>query len=195
MRCALRELERSGLEGFSLRPVGAAAGLSAMAIYRHFENKGDLLLAIGREAFAAFEQRSKAVTETSIDAWLVAQARVYVGFALDDPGQYDACFVLRTQVERVYPEDFRAGKSPVYATMVERIRAAQAAGRMRAADAVELALLLWAQLHGLVMLQRAGRFSMPRPDFIALCERATLRLVEDLLIAPKPRRLRNAKRR
>jgi AcrR family transcriptional regulator len=190
----LRELERSGLEGFSLRPVGAAAGLSAMAIYRHFESRSDLLLAVGREAFAAFEQRSRAIPEMSIADWLVAQARVYVEFALDDPAQYDACFVLRTQVERIYPEDFRAGKSPVYATMVERIRAAQAAGRMRAADAVEVALLLWSHRHGLVMLPRSGRFSMPRPDFIALCERATLRLIGDLLILPKARRRSNAKR-
>mgnify|MGYP002335903115 CR=1 FL=1 len=49
---ALEELERAGLEGFSLRSVGAAAGVTPMAVYRHFKNRDDLLAAVGEEAFA-----------------------------------------------------------------------------------------------------------------------------------------------
>lgn len=40
-------LERDGAEGLSLRRVGAALGVDATAIYRHFRDKDDLLRAVG----------------------------------------------------------------------------------------------------------------------------------------------------
>src|SRR5690242_3191997 len=184
VQCAFGELERNGLHGFSLRAVGAAAGLSAMAVYRHFKSKEDLLRAVGEGAFDSFQQRVAAIGDQPIEEWLRALTHAYVAFALDEPGRFDACFVLRTQVERIYPQDFRAGKSPVISLTMQRLEAAQAAGLMQPVDALELALLLWAQLHGLVMLHRAGRFSLRRAAFFALCERATQRFVSGLLSAP-----------
>lgn len=184
IRCALRELESKGLGGFSLRAVGAAAGLSAMAVYRHYKNKEDLLRAVGEEAFGAFQQRIEAIADGPIEEWIRLIGREYVEFALDDPGHFEACFVLSTQVERIYPQDFRAGKSPVISLVANRIQAAQAAGQLEAGDALELALLLWAQLHGLVMLHRSGRFSLSRHEFLALCDRASQLVVTGLLHAP-----------
>jgi AcrR family transcriptional regulator len=173
IQCALRELESKGLSGFSLRAVGAAAGLSAMAVYRHFENKEDLLRAVGEEAFAAYQQRIARIPDGPIEEWIRLVGRGYVQFALDDPGHFDACFVLRTRVERVYPQDFRAGKSPAISLLTKKIQAAQAAGQLKPGDALELALLFWTQLHGLVMLHRSGRFSLKRSEFLALCDRAS----------------------
>jgi AcrR family transcriptional regulator len=184
IECALRELETEGLGGFSLRAVGSAAGLSAMAVYRHFKNKEDLLRAVGEEAFAAYQLRFAALPDAPIQEWLRRAGREYVEFALDDPGRFEACFVLRTQVERIYPQDFRAGKSPVISLMAQKILAAQAAGQLEPADALEIAMLLWAQLHGLVMLHRSGRFSLSRRAFLALCDRAGALIVSGLFRTP-----------
>lgn len=186
IQCALRELESKGLSGFSLRAVGAAAGLSAMAVYRHFKNKEDLLRAVGEEAFEAYQQRYASIPEGTIQEWLRRVGREYVEFALDDPGRFEACFVLRTQVERIYPRDFRAGKSPVISLMAKRIQAAQAADQLQSGDALELALLLWAQLHGLVMLHRSGRFSLSRGAFLALCDRAIELIISGVSSPPAP---------
>lgn len=171
LTCALEELERSGLERFSLRAVGARAGLSAMAVYRHFANKEDLLRALGEEAFAAWRRRVESIKERDFEGWLQRVLRAYTEFALDEPGRFDVCFVLTTRVERIYPEDFRAGKSPTVALMVQRIEAAQRDGILRQGDPLEMALLVWAQLHGLVMLHRSGRFALKRSDFLRLCRR------------------------
>jgi AcrR family transcriptional regulator len=181
IRCALRELESKGLSGFSLRAVGAAAGLSAMAVYRHFKNKEDLLRAVGEEAFAAYQQRIDDIPEGPIEEWIRRVGREYAEFALDDPGHFEACFVLSTHVERIYPQDFRAGKSPVISLVTKKIQAAQAAGQLASGDALEVALLLWAQLHGLVMLHRSGRFSLSRREFLALCDRASRFVASGLL--------------
>ncbi len=172
---AIEELAKKGLNGFSLRAVGEAAGLSATAVYRHFKSKEDLLLAVGEEAFDAFHRLVAAIPEVPIEKWLRRMTQAYVSFALDSPGRFDACFVLRTRFERVYPRDFSAGKSPVISMSAERIQAAHAALRMKRKDALELAVFMWAQVHGLVMLHRAGRFSLQRTAFLRLCERASLR--------------------
>lgn len=173
LACALDELERSGLDGFSLRAVGGKAGLSPMAVYRHFANKEDLLRALGEEAFDAWQRRVESIKERNFDRWLQRVLRSYVEFALDEPGRFDVCFVLKTSVERVYPEDFRAGKSPAITLMARRIEAAQQDGKLREGDPIELALLIWAQLHGLVMLHRAGRFSLKRSEYLRLCQQCT----------------------
>ncbi|HLL24811.1 MAG TPA: helix-turn-helix domain-containing protein, partial [Kofleriaceae bacterium] len=46
---ALKELGREGLTGLSLRGVARRAGVSAPAVYRHFESKDDLLAAVASE--------------------------------------------------------------------------------------------------------------------------------------------------
>ena len=184
IEAAMKEIEREGLDNFSLRAVGAAAGLSPMAVYRHFASKQELLRAVGQEAFRTYNERVAAIPEMSLERWLRAIARTYVEFYLDTPGRFDACFVLKTSVERVYPRDFRAGKSPVISLMAQRLEAAQAAGEMEQTDALELALHFWAQLHGLVMLHKAGRFSLPRKAFLDLCDRGVMRFLEPSVTRP-----------
>jgi AcrR family transcriptional regulator len=171
IQSALLELERKGLDEFSLRAVSSEAGLTPMAIYRHFTDKDDLLRAVGEEAFAAWKRRIDRIKDQDLDSWFLKCMRAYVEFGLDEPARFDACFVLKTQVERVYPEDFIAGKSPAISLMVERFRAAQLEGRLKPGDALEMTLFVWAQLHGLMMLHRSGRFSMKRLDFLALAKR------------------------
>ena len=180
VRCALRELEHSGIHHFSLRAVGSAAGLSATAVYRHFHSKQDLLRAVGEEAFDVYRKRMEAIPDGPLDRWFLEVARTYLAFSLDDRERFDACFLARTRVERVYPRDFRAGKSPVIAMIVRRIEDAQALGQLKQADALELAMQLWAQVHGFAMLHRAERFSMGRAAFFALCERGVRRIFNDL---------------
>ena len=171
LTCALGELQRSGVERFSLRAVGAAAGITPMAVYRHYRNREDLLTAAGEEAFAVWKARIGAITAAEPLDWLRQAGRCYAEFALDEPAFFDACFVLRTSVERLYPADFIAGKSPVIALVVKRIEEAQAQGTLAPGDALEAAMSLWAQLHGLAMLHRSGRFAMKREDYLGLCAR------------------------
>jgi len=114
--------------------------------------------------------------------WMIQAARLYVLFALDEPARFDACFVLRTGVERRFPRDFRAGKSPVGSMIVARVEAAQAAGLLIAADPLEIAMVFWAQLHGLALLHRSGRMAMSRSAFLAMA----IRNVEIMLAGYRP---------
>jgi AcrR family transcriptional regulator len=175
--CAMAELERSGADAFSLRAVGTAAGLTPMAVYRHFRDRDALLVAVGEAAFAEWQRRIEAIgTKAPLD-WLRAAGRAYVAFALDAPGRFEACFVISTSVERRYPADFAAGRSPVVAKVVEQIEAAQRDGDLPPDDPLESALFFWAELHGLAMLHRSGRMALSRRAFLALADRALDRLL------------------
>jgi AcrR family transcriptional regulator len=180
LECALDELERSGVEAFSLRAVGAAAGVTPMAIYRHYRNREDLLFAAGEEAFTTWKARVDAIKAAGPLDWLRKLCRSYAAFALDEPARFDACFVLRSGVERLYPADFRAGKSPVVALGVKHIEDAQKRGLLAPGDALEATMSLWAQVHGLVMLHRSGRFAMKRAAFLSLCERCVAHVLAGL---------------
>jgi AcrR family transcriptional regulator len=171
LTCALDELQRSGVERFSLRAVGAAAGITPMAVYRHYRNREELLAAAGEEAFSVWKARIGAIKAARPLDWLRQAGRGYAEFALDEPAFFDACFVLRTSVERLYPADFIAGKSPVIGLVVKRIEEAQAQGTLASGNALEAGMALWAQVHGLVMLHRSGRFAMKRKDYLGLCAR------------------------
>jgi AcrR family transcriptional regulator len=181
--CAIDELEKVGVEAFSLRSVSSAAGVTPMAVYRHFPNKQELLEAAGRESFEEWRRRVESIRPTDPLEWMLQAGKLYLQFALDEPARFDACFVLRTGVERRYPRDFRAGKSPVVSMMVARVEAAQAAGAFAAGDSLEIAMLFWCQLHGLAMLQRSGRMAMSRAAFLALSGRAMEHLIAGYRVA------------
>jgi AcrR family transcriptional regulator len=175
--CAMAELERSGIESFSLRAVGTTAGLTPMAVYRHFEDRDALLAAVGEAAFAKWRRRIERIGTKPPLEWLRAAGRAYVVFSLDEPAKFEACFVIRTSIERLYPVDFAAGRSPVVAKIVERITAAQAAGMLKADDPLECAMFYWAELHGLAMLHRSGRFKLGRRSLLALVDRLIDRML------------------
>lgn len=175
--CALSELADHGLDDLSLRAVSMKAGVTPMAVYRHFSDKSDLLRAVGEHALGQWQARVAAVTASDLQGWFRAVTEASVAFGLDEPALYDAAFVLRTKAERIYPEDFRAGKSPVIGLLTARLAEGQAAGKVRPGDPLDLAMGVWGVLHGLIALHRSGRFSLSRQDFIDLCLRSAARVV------------------
>ena len=49
---AQRVLERDGLRGLTMRRIGAELGIDPAAVYRHFRNKDELVVALADRAFA-----------------------------------------------------------------------------------------------------------------------------------------------
>src|SRR5690349_2001648 len=77
LRCALDELQSSGVEKFSLRAVGVAAGVTPMAVYRHYRDREALLAAAGEEAFSEWKARAGAIKATQPLDWLRQVGRAY----------------------------------------------------------------------------------------------------------------------
>lgn len=152
-------LEHEGIEGLSVRKVATRAGVSPMAMYRHFADKGALLNALMDDGLAAWEKIVRAIRADDPMEWLEAVVEAFLKFALTQPHRFDAAFFLPAPEARRYPDDFVAGRSPVIAMIMIRIDQAKADGRLGGALAVDIALALASLAQGLVSMQRANRFS------------------------------------
>jgi AcrR family transcriptional regulator len=155
-------LDHEGLPGLTIRKVAHSAGLSPMALYRHFADKDALLNALVDDGLAAWEKIARSIRATDPVEWLYALGEAYLEFALTEAHRFDAAFFLPARAARKYPDDFAAGRSPVVAMALVRIDQAKADGRLGVKPALEVALAFSALAQGLVSMYRAGRFSSER---------------------------------
>jgi AcrR family transcriptional regulator len=150
---------RAGIANLTIRKVAARAGVSPMALYRHFEDKDALLSALVADGLAEWEKVVRSLTARDPMEWLNELSDAYLDYALKQPHRFDAAFFLPAPDARQYPGDFAAGRSPVIAMMMVRIDQARADGRVGAKPALELVLSLSALAQGMVSMLRANRFS------------------------------------
>lgn len=155
-------LNKEGLTGLTIRKVAQHAGLSPMAMYRHFSDKDALLNALTEDGLAAWGEIARAIRATDAMVWLEKLGEAFLDFALTQPHQFDAAFFLPAPNARQYPDDFVAGRSPVVAMMMVRIDQAKADGRLGEHRALDVALTISAMGQGMISMYRANRFPNER---------------------------------
>jgi AcrR family transcriptional regulator len=178
---ALSILESDGPAHVSMRRVADAVGVTAMAIYHHFENKDSLLNFVTDREFAKFlgyiQRRPQRGT---VAVRLVGALQAYVDYALDRPRIFDYVFAEARPGARRYPDDFRARRSPTLNPIADLVAGGMESGYLKKDDVWEVALDLWAHTHGYVALYRAGRFTLQEDEFRSLVERSLKRLIRGL---------------
>lgn len=158
--------EQRGIDGLSMRQIAAEIGVSATAIYHHFDDKNAMMAAVCAAGFEEFGARLAATASepTPLDA-LRAAGREYVDFALTHPMHYD--------VMMVRPHEWALGPHAdadpeSFAGLLAMVSAAQAAGQLSPGDPREAAHMLWAALHGVVSLALSmpGEIAGLEPDAV-----------------------------
>lgn len=98
IRDTARELfAREGYESVSMRRIGAEIGCSPMAMYRHYENKEELLLSICEETFGRMIRLLDAARErpgTPLEK-LRRCVRTVVDFHLSHPNHFKVTFMTQ----------------------------------------------------------------------------------------------------
>ena len=179
-------LDREGISGLTIRKVAARAGMSPMAMYRHFADKDALLNALVADGLTAWEKVVRSLRAEDPMEWLEEMIEAYLDFALTQPHRFDAAFFLPAPEARRYPDDFAAGHSPVIAMLMVRIDQARAAGRVVDKPALEIALSLSAMAQGLISMQRANRFTGEK-QFKALFRSTMRQCIESFSTTPSRR--------
>lgn len=181
LRAARALFERGGAQAVSMRRVGQAAGITPMAIYRHFPNREALLQRISDDSFEQIAHHWSARNEGGdVIARLLAIQRIYLDYALAHPHLFDHAFSMPRERARRFPEDFRARRSPTLNVVADVVIEAQQAGRLKPGDAWDIAMTLWAHTHGLIALYRAGRFSYDEREFRRFYEASLQRLLDGI---------------
>jgi len=169
-----------GPEGVSMRAVAKGTGVTAMAIYRHFENRRALLQAVVDEGFAIFMrylQRSLAEPTSWERLWHAGGQ--YLRFALEHPRDYALMFMEPDErARRKGPRIWR--DAATFRFLVDRIRECCDCGVLAPSDPEETAATVWAQCHGLVSLHLAGKLGLSEREFRALYSRSLAQMVAGL---------------
>ena len=143
-----------------MRAVGDAAGVSAAALYRHFQDKDELWGELVREVGAVFRDYLFDGMEAKTPAGrLWGSLEAVRRFGMEEPRYYE--LLMSTRVGRpglTYPERYRDSPPRTFRMLVELVETCMEAGDLGRDDATEVALTLASHAHGLIRLHRLGRF-------------------------------------
>lgn len=161
----------AGPASFSLREVARRVGISAAAVYRHFEGKEALLFAACTQGFQVFSSYLvRALGEPTPLARLLGTGDLYRLFALENPLDYR--FIFMSPVGKVNPKLAKASgpsnaalpQDTTFRFLVDRVRECMAVGVLAADDAERIAVVIWAHVHGVVSLRLSGHLDAMGDD-------------------------------
>lgn len=161
-RAARELLLAQGLVGFSMRKVASICDISATAIYRHYQDKDELVAQAVLESFRIFgSYLMDALEERTPIRRFRALGRRYVDFALQNPADYRIIFMTDCQElgMKHLDEISRREISGTFQLLQDRISECQRAGIFEKGDPRTLAASVWASTHGLSSLLVTGNLS------------------------------------
>jgi TetR/AcrR family transcriptional regulator len=167
-----------GWEALTVDQVARSARLSRALVYVYFQDKEDLLFAIGERAMRLLHERfvaALASRQTGMDQ-IEAIGRAYIGYAHEFPHYFDFCSRFQS-----YSGTNGAGSNEdackrmgdqVLGTVVQAIITGVSDGSVRAdiGEPRMFALTLWAFTHGIIQLAMVKGADLARhgigiPDF------------------------------
>lgn len=173
VRAAAEVLEEGGLAAVTMRAVGGRAGVSAMAMYRHFTGRDALLAHLANRAFEQLAARFEAVRGQPVEEALRAMLDAILDLAMSRPECYALAFTAPRTGARVLPQ--QASDSPTLSVVVETLEHGIEEGIFVIDDVAETAVSFAALIQGLWLARYAGRISLPAEEFRALCHRCVER--------------------
>jgi AcrR family transcriptional regulator len=140
-------VDQRGPEALSLRGLAQDLGVTAPALYDHIRSKDDLFRLVAREGYRELAARWSGLPRQEATAWLRASSQAYVAFALERPGLFTVMFRYRPSFVAGPDEAEDHAATDIFQEALAMVERAVAAGDL-AGDPVELALALWAAVHG-----------------------------------------------
>ncbi len=174
---AIRRLKIHGVQKLSLRSIAEQIGVSAPAIYHHFRNKHDLLVAMALDTLDRFQQEVALHLSATGSAWPEPWRRfafAYIRFALQEPELYELLFG-RVLWHEPGDDTFRRAARQVFREYGEQLNRLLP----HTPDPLRLAQTSWATLHGLVRMHNDG-LSFSSDDLYQISEYAVQSIASHL---------------
>ena len=159
---ALATIHADGVDGVTLREIGARVGVSRTALYRHFADKRALLMAVATEGFRTLREQLVAAWEAGGrgDAAFRSMGAAYVRFAVANPAHYRVMFGGFVDPE-VQDPGLAAEADGAFQALVDALATLQHDAVVRDDDTVLMARHVWALVLGVAMLGIDGQLCEP----------------------------------
>jgi AcrR family transcriptional regulator len=182
LACACDLYLADGLEGLTMRKLASRMGVTAPALYRHFESREHVLADVVRAAYREFTANLYRALEGRTPLERVRKAAEgYLEFALKNARWYQLLFVAPEQLGMSsLPDDIENMGRAVHQFWVDRVRECQDAGILRDGDPREVSLTMWGHAHGLLSLYHHGHFRMDEATFRREFERSAVAIMKGL---------------
>jgi len=175
--------EEGGTAALSLRAIARRIGVTAPAIYTHFEDVAVIVTALIDQTFEALadslEEAMSGITDP--ERRLYAECLAYVRFARERPGRYALLFGPGISED---PEpEWSIAEMPgarAFGLLRQGIAECVSAGVSASDDVVSDSIALWCALHGYVALSSRSRaFPWPPQEvFVLAAARRNARLAD-----------------
>jgi AcrR family transcriptional regulator len=194
LAAAAELVRQDGAASFSLREAARRVGVDPAASYRHFRDRGEVLLALAQQGFEALAADiAKALTAAGVvepARALQVMGKSYVRFALAHPAEFRVMFGESGTTAQDPRLRLPTIPRTAYEQLEDRVGAWNREGK-HGLDVTLCARALWSGVHGLARLLLDGALVLDEAEADALVET----LIESLLrglpkpeAAPKPRR-------
>lgn len=179
LSCACELFVKEGLDGFSMRRLAKDLGVTAPALYRHFEGRESVLVEVVGEAYRTLrDYLYRALEGESPEERFRMAGRAYLDFALEHPGFYQVLYASADVLGlEELPEEAASHARAVGQFWNDRVRECMDAGLLQARDPQEAGITLWSHSHGLVSLYLLGMIRMEEEAFRAMYRQSSLRLL------------------
>lgn len=177
--CACELYLNDGLDGFSMRKLAKQVGVTAPALYRHYDGKEAVLADVVREAYQAFTRYIYRAlgAPTPLERFFAA-GEGYLDFVFEHPRWHS---ILNSSPESLgmdaFPEDIEAMGCAVHQFWIDRVRECMDAGILKKGDPAIASVTMWAHAHGLVQLYHQGQLRMEPDEFRAFFELSGARMM------------------
>lgn len=180
---AARELYLSeGPEGMTMRRLADRVGVTAGALYRHYDGKQDVLLDVVEEAQKTMLSYLTRALEGESPGERMARAdRAYLDFALEQRRLYEVLYATPEVVGyEDLPEEESARARSIRQFWRDRVHECMDAGLLEGPSPEQVGVTLWSHAHGLVSLYHRGLLEMGEERFRTLFRASRRRVLEGL---------------
>lgn len=168
-----------------MRKLARGVGVTAPALYKHFDSKDRLLQEVLAEGYRTFAQYLyRGLMGTSPLERMILASEGYLDFALENPRLYELMFAAPDTVGMTdLPTEVESLGAAIGQFWLDRVRECMDAGLLRDGDPESASLTMWGHSHGLLILFMRGRIApggepMDEAGFREFFAASGLRLLE-----------------